>query len=616
MGQIVFQATLGGQTALVGQNTASSYSLTLPLATDTLVGKATTDTLTNKTLTAPVISSIVNTGTLTLPTSTDTLVGRATTDTLTNKTISGSNNTLSNISLTSSVTGTLPVGNGGTGLTSFTNTGIVYASSTSSLATSSALTWSGTSLAAVGTTSNMSVVTQATTAASYYQAQNSGQSLYVGLDNSTGSAFGSANAAFIYGSGNYPIVFSTNSNEKMRLTSAGYLGIGTSSPSNILTVNGGLELTSSSFVGSGSGFYLPASNSIGFVNGGTERMRLDSSGNLGLGVTPSAWSGFTALQVKSGSIWSDGGARTFWGNNEYFDGTNRRYIANGYAQEYIMDSNGTYVWKTAPSSTAGSVISFTQAMTLDNSGNLGIGTSSPAQKISINSANTSTNSLVNFQQGGTTQGYIGMGGDNVMRLQTVGTQPIGLQNDGAGFIFFNVNGSERARIDSSGNLLVGTTSGFGGIINAVSTGNPLYIKCTTSSQSVGVFWNSQNSTGTSAGLLNFGVGSSYTSVGTVTYNGTLTVYGTTSDQRLKTNIVDAPSGNIDAIKVRSFDWKESNTHQDYGLVAQELIEVAPYAVSKPDNADEMMNIDFSLLVPMMIKEIQDLKQRIATLENK
>jgi len=52
------------------------------------------------------------------------------------------------------------------------------------------------------------------------------------------------------------------------------------------------------------------------------------------------------------------------------------------------------------------------------------------------------------------------------------------------------------------------------------------------------------------------------------------------------------------------------------LVAQELIEVAPYAVSKPDNADEMMNIDFSLLVPMMIKEIQDLKQRIATLENK
>ncbi len=83
--------------------TGASLTLTLPNVsgtTDNLVSRTSTDTLTNKTLTAPVISSIVNTGTLTLPTSTDTLVGRATTDTLTNKTIDGDDNTVQDLALT------------------------------------------------------------------------------------------------------------------------------------------------------------------------------------------------------------------------------------------------------------------------------------------------------------------------------------------------------------------------------------------------------------------------------------------------------------------------------------------------------------------------------------
>jgi hypothetical protein len=95
-------ATLAGAETLTNKtlttpiiaSISNTGTLTLPTSTDTLVGRATTDTLTNKTLTTPIIATISNTGTLTLPTSTDTLVGRATTDTLTNKTISGASNTL------------------------------------------------------------------------------------------------------------------------------------------------------------------------------------------------------------------------------------------------------------------------------------------------------------------------------------------------------------------------------------------------------------------------------------------------------------------------------------------------------------------------------------------
>lgn len=91
-------------TAPVISTISNTGTLTLPTSTDTLVGRATTDTLTNKTLTSPVISTISNTGTLTLPTSTDTLVGRATTDTLTNKTIAYASNTLTGVQPTATLT--------------------------------------------------------------------------------------------------------------------------------------------------------------------------------------------------------------------------------------------------------------------------------------------------------------------------------------------------------------------------------------------------------------------------------------------------------------------------------------------------------------------------------
>ena len=105
-------------------------------------------------------------------------------------------------------------------------------------------------------------------------------------------------------------------------------------------------------------------------------------------------------------------------------------------------------------------------------------------------------------------------------------------------------------------------------------------------------------------------------VGVISYTNTAVTYGGQSDARLKKNITDAPSASadIDAIQVRSFDWKVDDSHQKYGFIAQELVEIEPLAVSGEPDGEEMMMVDNSKLIPMMIKEIQELRARVAELE--
>ena len=130
---------------------------------------------------------------------------------------------------------------------------------------------------------------------------------------------------------------------------------------------------------SGSGTTDPSSDSTNYrqVNG-TGNVSTDINGNLGLGVTPSAWnSSFKAFEVFPQTVIYGFPEEAGFGRNFYFDGGGSfRYKTNGYA--FYLKITDKFIWSTAPYGTAGNPISFTQAMTLDASGNLLVGTTTTA----------------------------------------------------------------------------------------------------------------------------------------------------------------------------------------------------------------------------------------------
>jgi len=181
-------------------------------------------------------------------------------------------------------------------------------------------------------------------------------------------------------------------------------------------------------------------------------MTLTSGGNLGLGVTPSAWGGgMKAYQVGRASL--AGLSNTaYLLNNAYYDGSGYKYIDTDYANLYSQNNTaGQHAWWTAPSGTAGNAISFTQAMTLDASGRLGIGETSPTQQVHAKTAST-TYYLAETTGTGASSGFrmkAGASADYTLFTTQGGNQFA---------IYDNAAGIQRVTLDSSGNLLVGTTS--------------------------------------------------------------------------------------------------------------------------------------------------------------
>ena len=392
----------------------------------------------------------------------------------------------------------------------------------------------------------------------------------------------------VYGDGY--MAFATNTNtEKMRLTAAGSLGIGNTAPASVLDVTG--QITTRGAVGAfvavsrdGSGadwsLYNPTGDDFRIFGNSADRLTITNAGDVGIGtnapnaqlavipgVNPATATG--TLQVAIGEASNNAIYQMRMGY--YLGGTYQGVInvlSGGVGADLLLNPSG---------------------------GNVGIGTTAPGEILDIRKdtsgtqlrISTSDNGNIFYAGWATGASYIGAAGYNSPALG------------------FQTGGSERMRVAANGDLLVGTTlnQGTGRVSIVPSIGGTTCINTqdTASTYYVGLWY---TSTSTLAGY--------------ISVSGSTTSYISVSDNRMKENIADADSASslIDALQVRKFDWKTDGKHQRYGFVAQELVKVAPEAVHVPENEEQMMGVDYSKLVPMLIKEVQALRARVAQLEGK
>jgi hypothetical protein len=530
-----------------------------------------------------------------------------------------------------------PTTAGGTGLTSFTANGVVYASSTSALATGSALVFDGTNVGVGVTPTGWNGLTaiQVGQAASLF-AQSGAD--YIGGYVGSNIYY---NAGWKYIRNGYATKYSFNETnngqhqwwiapnntsgagaaatetQAMTLDASGNLGIGTTSPSSILHISKGatsgaqLNITRSTatatvgvdngnsiIVGAAAGDLSIRSSNANILfadSSGTESMRL-ASGNLGVGTTSPS----QRLHLNIGS------ATAIYSR-----------IQNSAGDCYLgLDTSGN---TNLSADNAGNQLIFktqaTECARIDSSGNLGVGTTSPSTgkfgdascAVLVQSSDPAYGTNI-FSSNSNNTKFVGFWSGHSSASSAVGVKSGTALTFGAWGAINGAGGfSEWGRFDSSGNLLVGTTG-------LVYNGKVSVSFASSGQQGIALI----DTTSATGGIYAYFINNSGNVAGSISRSGTTTVlYNVTSDERAKKNIQDADSASslIDSLKVRQFDWKEDDVHQRYGFIAQEIVTVVPEAVHQPQDTEQMMAVDYSKLVPMLVKEIQSLRKRLAALES-
>jgi len=345
----------------------------------------------------------------------------------------------------------------------------------------------------------------------------------------------------------------------------------------------------------------------------------DTSGAITIAAPAVAGTNTLTLPASTGTLVVTGGAQTI----EFADGS--------AAAPSITNSGDTNTGMFFP---AADTIAFTEggteSMRIDSSGNLGVGeTSAGSYRLNVKTS-SSSGILLNgtatggawmaWANNGTVIGYLG----SAYHLATSGSASDYSVRSEANLVFCTNGATERMRIDSSGNLLVGTTS------TSRTSGNGLKVLPGTGTDVVVVGSATTNSDvafeaySTGASAYRFQVG----------YGGTIYATSTTitgiSDERLKENIIDLDDGldAVMALKPRKFDWKSGKGKDikgDRGFIAQEFEQVFPDMIEElrdpvPEGEQPYKAVNANL-IPTLVKAIQeqqqiinDLKARIETLE--